>query len=124
VEMEFKSTVKTWKHRPVFRVKKTRDEIIVSTDSDLYGLVDAGSPPHPIEPIRAKRLVFPNKYKAKTSPGVIGSKSGGKFGTIVTATRIPRHPGFQARKFVDAIKKKNDLEFYNGADKAVAEANS
>jgi len=76
-----------------------------------------------IRPVVSKRLVFPNKYKAKTSPGVIGSTSGGKSGTIVTATSV-RHPGFQARKFVDAIKKKNDLEFYNGADKAVAEANA
>ncbi len=126
VENEFRSTVRSWssKNRPKFRVKKTRDEIIVSTDSDLYSLVDAGSPPHPIFPRKAKHLVFQNKYKAKTSARIIGSTSGGKSGIVVYAASIERHPGFLARQFVQVIKEKNDLEFFNGADRVIAEANA
>ena len=124
IERELRSTVKAWTHKPSFSVKYARDEISITTDDDLYALVDAGSPAHTIVSVRARRLVFQNKYKAKTSPGVIGSSSGGKSGIIVTATRIPRHPGFQARKFIEAIKKRNDLEFFDGENKAVAEANT
>ena len=122
IERELRSTVKAWKHKPSFSVKYARDEISITTDDDLYALVDAGSPAHTIVPVRARRLVFQNKYKAKTSPGVIGSSSGGKSGVVVVAMRVS-HPGFQARKFIEEIKKRNDLEFFDGEDKAVAEAN-
>ncbi len=68
-------------------------------------------------------LKFQSKYKAKTTPGVIGSKKGGKSGAVVTAT-VVRHPGFMARKFVETIRKNNEIPFYDGQDKAVSEANA
>lgn len=124
VQGDFNLTTKTWKHKPKFTVKRDTDSVTISTDDDIYALVEAGSPRHPIFPRRARRLVFPNKYKAKTTPGIIGSKSGGKSGTVVIATKIPDHPGFQARKFVNAIKEKNDKIFQSESDRIVTEANA
>lgn len=122
VKRDFEATVKNWDHKPTFEVQYSSEEITVGTDDDIYALVDAGSPSHTISPVRAKRLKFQNKYKAKSTPGVIGSKRGGKSGEIVTA-KVVRHPGFQARKFLDAIAKKNNVKFFQGGDAAVAEAN-
>lgn len=123
VKRDLESTVKSWTNKPVFTIEYSKDEITVGTDDNIYALVDEGSPAHPIYPRVAKRLKFQSKYKAKTTPGVIGSRSGGKSGIIVTATGIPRHPGFTARKFIDAIAKKNNKAFFSGGDDVVVEAN-
>lgn len=122
VKRELEKTVKTWDDKPTFTIEYSKDAVTIGTDHQIYALVDDGSPAHIIRPRAAKRLKFQNKYRAKTTPGVIGSKKGGPSGDVVTAS-VVKHPGFQARKFIEKIHKDNDLPFVHGQDQAVEEAN-
>jgi len=122
VKRDFESIVKQWNNKPVFEIQYGKDEITVGTDDEIFSLVDTGSPRHAIAPVRAKQLKFQKGYKAKTSPEVIGSRRGGKNGPIVVARSV-NHPGFQARKFIDAVAKKNNTKFFSDGDAIVSEAN-
>lgn len=106
---DFDATVKTWNHKPTFAggvtVKGQQISIEIKTDDKVYGYVTEGTKKHIIKPVRAKRLRFQSKYKAKTTPKVIGSKSGGKSGPVVFA-KVAHHPGTKARKFNETIAKK------------------
>lgn len=122
VKRDFESTTKTWDHSVEFTMEYSAQEITVGTDDELYALVNNGASSHTITPRRARSLVFQPGYKAKTSPGVIGSKSGGKSGDPIQVPSVS-HPGFQARAFDEAIAKKHDLDFGDAIDKAIAQAN-
>lgn len=124
VRRDFEATTRTWDRDVKFYIEYTADGIAVGTDDKIYALVEAGSPMHDIPTKTAPMLIFPANYKAKTSPGVIGSSRGGKYGKIRKAKIIYNHPGFQARRFVDAIRIKNDPKFFSDADEALSRANA
>jgi len=121
IKRDYESTVKSWNRKPVFVVEHSKDSITVGTDDINYKGVEDGVPAHGIDVI-SNVMRFPVGYKAKTSPGVIGSRGGGKFGKIVVAKHV-NHPGIQARKFTDAIKQKHDAIFFRDADDTISIAN-
>lgn len=109
IRKDFDLTVKTWEHKPEFQevisLGGNSPSVLVGTDDEIYRYVDEGTKAHIIRPKKAKRLRFQGTYTAKTSPGVIGSSSGGSSGDVIYSTGV-HHPGTKARKFSQAIEKK------------------
>ena len=114
VERDYKETVKTWKTKVEFEtivsLRGGKAEFLVGTNSKIYEYVDKGTKPHIIRPKRAQFLRFQTGYRAKTTPGIIGSSSGGRSGDIVYSQGV-RHPGTKARKFSEIINKKYERKF-------------
>lgn len=114
VERDYKETVKTWKTKPEFETIVTlrggKAEFLVGTDNEIYRYVDEGTKPHPIFPKKAKFLRFQSGYSAKTTPGIIGSTSGGRSGSEVFSRGV-QHPGTKPRKFSELINKKYKSRF-------------
>lgn len=114
---DFKRTVKTWRKAAKFKKvgpKRYRDgsAVTISTNDEIYFYLDEGTKAHIIKPRRAKRLGFRTGYKAKTRPGVIGSRAGGPSGPFVTPKQV-MHPGFPARKFAKTIAKRRQKNLVN-----------
>ncbi|MCB0189300.1 MAG: hypothetical protein KDE31_33750 [Caldilineaceae bacterium] len=111
---DFEATTKSWDHKPKFErivsLSGVGPQVLVGTDDEQYRYVNDGTRAHDIRPVRAKRLRFAGTYTAKTSPGVIGSGSGGSGDDIIYTTRV-RHPGTKARNFDKMIAKKWEKPF-------------
>lgn len=104
----FERTTATWSKRPTFAVKITRKGFTVSTDSPIFGYVDEGTRPHRIMPKRPGGVLrFQSPFRAKTSPGSIGSGSGSTGGDTVFSRGV-NHPGTKARNFTETIQKRID----------------
>lgn len=123
IKVDYLVTAQTWQHKPRFDITNpgnyTRE---IATSDEIYGYVDLGTRPHIIRPRNASQLRFQSGYKAKTSPNVIASRPGGKFGPTVY-TREVKHPGTQARGFSKAIAKKWNREWPRNLQRAIAAAN-
>lgn len=123
---DFSATTKTWNHKPKFANEfedgRNRIRVAASTGDKIYGYVSGGTRPHMIRPKRGKVLRFPGgKYRAKTSPGTIGSSSGGSSGAAVFSRGV-RHPGTKARNFDETIAKKWERPFRKRINEAVKRA--
>ena len=126
IQKDFEATTKTWSHKPEFvkevDVKTSPVQVLVGTDDEIYRYVDEGTgkygPKGKSYPIFAgiytgkskkKALWFQwggkGSYRAKTSPGVIGSKAGGPTGPFVAFPYV-QHPGTKPRHFDKTIQKK------------------
>lgn len=125
VTKDFEETVKTWERKPKFEqiisLKGAGPQFLVGTDDEVYGYVNSGTRAHNIFPKRAKALRFLGTYRAKTSPGVIGSGAGGSSGDEVFSQGV-RHPGTKARKFDEMISKKWDRAWRNQMIEAMRQA--
>jgi hypothetical protein len=123
--LDFLLTVSKWKRQPKFAkevsVGPNSVDILVGTDDEIYGYVSRGTRPHIIRPVRAKALRFQAGYKAKTTPGLISSHSGGAFGEEMFRPEV-RHPGTEPRNFEKAIEKKWKPEFRKRMQAAMAQA--
>jgi hypothetical protein len=102
-------TVEGWKHKPDFGTRLTvkRDEIALfafatGPDADQYNLVDAGSPPHTIEPRGGGTLRFRTGYQAATRPRRLTSRAPKRSGPMRVA-KIVFHPGFEPRDFYETV---------------------
>lgn len=106
VLIDFKVTTQTWKDKPTFTIERKAGYRKISTDDRIYGYVNFGTKPHLI---RAKKrfLSFRGGYRAKTTPRIIGSTTGGASGKPLFA-KVVHHPGTKARAFDEAIKDKWD----------------
>jgi hypothetical protein len=105
IAKDYESTVRTWKRKPEFVTEVSMDggpKIEVSTDDEIYRYVEEGTKPHLIRPRRAKALLFPSGYRAKTLVRSIGSLPGGSHGKTVAA-QVVHHPGTLARQFSRVI---------------------
>lgn len=106
---EFQSTTKTWKHSVDFKhsvtTKATLIEGKVSTDDEIYVLVNEGAKRHDIAPKTAKFLAFQPAYTPKTKPRWLGSQSGGGSGPYAFAKFVD-HPGFKGRAFDETVAEK------------------
>lgn len=128
-DTQFGLTYKTFKHKPTFRqrFKETKNKVEASTLTSDEGSSDnpypfmKGTRPHIIRPVRAKALVFRAGYTAKTTPRVIGSKSGGSSGPVVYAQEV-RHPGTKDREFEQEIAKREQPKFKRRGQKAIDDA--
>ena len=131
IEADFKATTKTWSRQPTFikevDTKTSPVQILVGTDDEIYRYLDEGTglygPKHRKYPIfagiytgksKAKALRFqwggPGSYRAKTTPNVIGSGSGGPSGPMVAFPYV-MHPGIKPRNFDITIRKKWEPKF-------------
>jgi hypothetical protein len=99
----------------------------VFTYNKVYGWVNDGTSRHKIPRTARRRgqkqLVFQLQYKAKTTPGVIGSKQGGKFGPTVTASQVD-HPGLAGRDFNWTIASLQSVSFSFAVQAAIVDATS
>ncbi len=118
-QADFDTTVATWKTSVDFVIVKTGDlSRAVGTNSEIYGYVNDGTRAHVIIARRGKRLKFRAGYRAKTTPGDIGSTGGGASGPTVFAERV-QHPGTTARKFDEVIQAKWENELPNLVQRAI-----
>lgn len=120
-QVDFKVTTQTWDHKPDFAIRQQSEQVIVSTDDEIYGYVSGGTKPHDIAPKNKRRLAFQTQYRAKTSPRQIASSSGGSSGPFVLAKKV-RHPGTKARDFDQVIADKWQKELPRIMDRAIDEA--
>lgn len=107
---DYKEGTRTWEHKVQFDATLTINpngavSIIVDTDDEIYTFVHEGTRPHVIRAKRAKTLRFQGTYTAKTTPGVIQSKSGGSSGEFEYRQQV-QHPGTKARNFTQPIFRK------------------
>lgn len=109
----FERTTASWQDKPKFVIDGPQDgRGSVGTNDDIYGYVTRGTRPHLIAPKNASVLSWEGgKYKAVTSPGVLGSKrvgaglrGTGGVGQAVFA-KVVHHPGTKARAFEEAVAK-------------------
>jgi hypothetical protein len=111
IKVDFDVTTQTWDHRPDFRISSpseyTRE---VSTDDDVYAMLEKGTKKHDIRPKKPRGILrFNTPFRAKTVPNAIRSNKGSKGNTPVVA-RIVHHPGTKPRLWTKAIKKKWDQQ--------------
>lgn len=109
VKVDLAVTTQAWQTKPVFAIERKVAERIVSTNDEIYGFVNDGTPAHIIVPRGKKVLAFGAGGSPKTAPRVIGSRSGSRGGTIVH-TRVVHHPGTEPREFDETIGKKWDRQ--------------
>lgn len=108
--------VADWKHKPEFqtRIAVRPDKISVTVfpageNAGIYALVDEGTEPHEIKPVRAPLLVFQTGYISKTLARPARTVSGGGISTGPTVrAKIVHHPGFEGREFSKTIAE--DIE--------------
>jgi hypothetical protein len=120
-QQDLQSTTATWKRKVTFAITPIADGLQVSTDDEVYGYVDQGTPPHIIAPKRGKVLRFGPGSRPKTTVRVIGSTAGSKGGAPVVA-RVVHHPGTEAREFSQTLQEKYDAELPKRIDAALGEA--
>lgn len=110
VKKDYESTVATWTDKPAFKVTRRSApsyiQYSVYTSSEKYAYVDFGTRPHAIAARRSPYLRYQQVYRAKTRPGSIRSRAGGKSGPWLVRKRV-NHPGNEARKFTETIARKN-----------------
>lgn len=106
----FEKTFSTWKNKPTISIRATSNTRQIKVIGKIYEYVDKGTRPHIITPKRARFLSFRGGYKAKTSPGVITSRSGGASGKRVFA-KLVHHPGSEARDFSVIIQERVQKRF-------------
>lgn len=123
----FHKTTKTWEHKVEFvgskpSLKEDLPTISVTTDDDIYTLVNEGSPRHyiPLGHLDYP-LFFHSEYGAKTAPGVIDSWEGGP-GEKDTFADVVDHPGFPGRKFDEAIGVALQDFFFKTMEEAMQKA--
>jgi hypothetical protein len=116
IDQDFKKTTKsfsaaTGEDKPLGGIPKFKSKILpdraqVATRHRVYYYINFGTRPHVIAAKRAKSLRFRKDYRAKTYPGVLTSRPGGKSGPH-QFRRMVSHPGTAARDFDLAIIKRN-----------------
>jgi hypothetical protein len=114
VKVDFAVTVKTWKEQPEFTIDHSliKPEWTIGTDNTIYKYVTGGTKPHKITAKNGKALsFFRTGFKPKTRVEWIGSNKGKIAKKDPTAVRSVNHPGTQARKFVETIGKKWEVEW-------------
>lgn len=120
VKADYDSTTRTWKHKAkATSIKESESSRFVYVADDVHQMLDVGTRPHTIRPRTARRLAFRGGFRAKTSPGVIGSNAGGSYGAYVYANEV-RHPGTKPRRWTDTIARKRDKDLQNGIDQEIA----
>lgn len=125
IKGDFEATTATWNTRVLFQrtYANTPDEISggVHTTNRVYCWVSLGTKKdYPIVPRRAKLLRYQEQFTPKTTKGVVGSQSGGKFGNYTERLSVI-HPGIDARGFGPAIRDHRKKFFVNSIRSAMSE---
>lgn len=116
---ELKKTTGTWTNKPEFEFKISlkRQTQLASVRSfptgdekavQIWNWGNEGTEKHEIKSkqpgVYPLKFIWGGKgsYQAKTSPGIVGSSSGGPTGDVVRFTKV-QHPGTEAREWTLAI---------------------
>ena len=125
IRRNLQKTVQGWKNKPSWSQLLTNRTNYLSVmvwasgpNASQYGLVNAGSPAHAIRPKGGGMLRFQPGYRAGTSPGKLTSRSPQRSGTHISARGVS-HPGFEARKFDEAVAEEISLDFYYDVQDAI-----
>lgn len=123
IKVDFDVTTQTWQHRPTFKIASpsefTRE---ISTDDDVYAMLEVGTKPHVIRPKRARGILrFTMPFRSKTIPNEIRSRKGNKGNTPVVARRV-NHPGTKPRLWSKVIAKKWNAQIGNVFQRAIDSA--
>ena len=107
IKVDFGVTIQTWSNRPAFKITTPgRFQRLISTNDDIYAMLDAGTKPHTIRPKNPRGILrFSTPFRSKTLPNEIASYAGSKGNTPVVV-RVVRHPGTTARNWAKVIQKK------------------
>lgn len=104
VQVDFDTTVATWKNKPSFTIAVKKGERLVSTDNPIYGMLNAGTARHPIAARNARALSFMRTgFRAKSRPGYVGSNKGRPANSDPTVVKSVMHPGTEARHWSSTI---------------------
>ena len=125
----FNKTVYGWSTKPRMGYVQTKSasEITLRVyptgpGSDIWNLLNVGSPRHYIYPKRpGGTLRFRTGYRAATTPGSIQSRRKYRSGPTVTA-RVVNHPGFEPRKFTELMAEEYANRYAMDMQAAVNEA--
>ena len=104
VKRDFEKTTQGWQHRVTFTITKDGPNRTITTDDDIWKMVDEGTPEHDIYPRHKRALAFSVGGRPKTRPGIIVSGSGSKGSVDVVRPHV-HHPGTKARLFTKQIAK-------------------
>jgi hypothetical protein len=105
---QFGKTVEGWRTPVEFFVDFNLDpsggsvSFAIWTNSDIYRMVDEGTPPHTIRMRGKWPLTFSQGFVAATQPNVIGSQEAIYSDEFWYASEI-QHPGAEARNFSEII---------------------
>lgn len=102
----FEQTTRTWETDVDFTVGDDGDlgkEIF--TDNEIYGYVSNGTRPHTITARNGPALAFQIGHTAKTVPGALAARSGGRGGPLARPVTV-QHPGIEAREFDEAVAER------------------
>lgn len=105
---DFKKTIRTWRTKPGFLIRRASPVKLkaqVFTTNEIYFYVTRGTRPHIIRPKNAAALSFRSGFQPKTTPRMIRSDAGRRFGPRVFARQV-HHPGTKARDFDVVIAKR------------------
>ncbi len=111
VKEEFEKTVRTWNHKPDFKIRKWKDRLVISTDDPIYGYVTHGT--------KVRRAVMSKDFKSKTKPNWISSRKG-KGGVVFISKKI-KLPGIEARNFDKILAERCKARFQKRLRKKLQE---
>ncbi len=141
IKKDFQGVVRTWKHKPDFKVEThvtariPSPSVEVYTTDKIFGYVNMGTGgakkgTGETYEIWAgiytgksdkKALAFPSAFTPKTTPGSLSSGSGSSSGPTVVRPYV-EHPGITPRRFDEAIAKKRGPWFKREMEKAMKQA--
>jgi hypothetical protein len=107
IKADFDVTTQTWRNRPDFKIESPSDFVReISTDDDVYAILNEGSPRHPISARNKPFLVFRwGGFRSKTIPGQIRSRQGAPGKQWAKKVSV-EHPGSAARYWNKVIAQK------------------
>lgn len=109
IQADFNVTTQTWKKRPAFLIKRTRDGAQIYTTNLIYKFVSGGT--------RVRYATMSPDFRAKTRVGQIMSNVG-RGGVAFISKKHPR-PGIKGRMFPEAIVKKWNRELPTQFQRAI-----
>lgn len=123
IKADFVATTITWRRKPTFLIERVSDtNTIVFTENPIWIMLNAGTKPHIIRIKNAKFLAFRwdgrGTGRAKTKPGYLGSYPG-KSGKKMNYRKSVKHPGTEARNWVDTAGDKWQKLFPQVAQRAI-----
>jgi hypothetical protein len=118
----FDNTTKTWQEKVEWVEKQSTASGIaffsITTDNELYYLVDHGAKGHAIRARNFPSLVWRRDYYPKSEPGILASAEGFRGGPYRREPYI-WHEGFEARDFDETVREEIDEIFGPEMQKAL-----
>lgn len=112
IKVDFQVTTQTFTHKPTFTIDSPSPYTrVVSTDDEIYSMLNEGTRAHDIFPKAGGILRFKTPFTSKTLPRQIMSRSGSKGTNEAISKRGVHHPGTAAREWDTTIAQKWDKQF-------------